>query len=392
MKFSAKKALIVAPDFPYPPNHGARVDIWWRIKILARLGFQVDLIATIKEEPHSRDIEKVHKYVRTIKCYKRRRRISGILSLTPWQIESRGILESIKFSDTYDIVFLEGHFVTSILSNPNLQAPIKILRIQNNEAVYFKELAQSVKIGPRKLFFLLESLKFSRMETRLSDKVKNMMYISKDEYEENISRFPDTNYVFLPPSMASDKFKRVPLESKNVIFIGSLFMANNQEAIQWYIQNVHPLLEGIEDYKFIIAGNSRGVKQEWLLKIIRDIENIKFIDTPEDLEPLYRESSVCANSMLHGAGVKLKTIEAIQNGLPVVSTTIGNQGTGLEHNKDILVTDVPKQFAEYIKELLSSKEKSKSLVENAQQTLRDKYDQEKILEDYLTLLFNRKES
>src|SRR5690242_3218534 len=43
MDFDGKKILIVASDFPYPPNHGARLDIWGRILALKQLGFAIDL-------------------------------------------------------------------------------------------------------------------------------------------------------------------------------------------------------------------------------------------------------------------------------------------------------------------------------------------------------------
>ena len=160
-------------------------------------------------------------------------------------------------------------------------------------------------------------------------------------------------------------------------------MVNNKEAIRFFIEKIHPLLNDIEDYTFIIAGNSKGEGIEWIKKLAANYSNINIIDSPESLDDIYANASVFVNPMLHGAGVKLKTVNAIVNGLPVVSTTIGNQGTGLEHGKHIYVADEPEKFAEYVRMLLNSKEKRQKIVEDSQKYIQLYYDQEKILSKYL---------
>lgn len=383
MRFTGKKALIATCDFPYPANHGGRVDTWWRIKLLCELGFMIDLVATVREQPLPEDVAHVSNYVRNIYICHRRRRLTDALTLTPWQIKSRYRLKSIQLSDSYDMVLLDGHYVYSILGNPTLRASTRILRVHNNESVYFKELAGSVRNGWKKIYYLAESGKFLLLESKLRKQVKNMMFISKDEFEESVSRYPELNSILVPPALPTNDLRKAPLTSRNVLLLGSLFMANNQEAVQWYIQNVHPLLSGLDGYQLIVAGNSGGGKLNWLHDLVDDKDNIEVVDTPPQTEPLYERSGAFVNPMLHGAGVKLKTIEAIQNGLPVVSTPVGNQGTGLEHGRDILVTDDPRQFALYIERLLLSKGHARAMVETAQQALMKKYNQKEALRNYL---------
>jgi glycosyltransferase involved in cell wall biosynthesis len=342
----------------------------------------------VKEEPLADDIAQVNTFVRNVHICRRRRRLTDALALTPWQIKSRHRLKNIRLPNSYDIVSLEGHYVYPILGNPTLQAPTRILRLQNNESVYFKELARSVRNPWKKIYFFAESGKFLLMESKLRKQVKNMMFISKDEFEESVSRYPEMNSILLPPALPTNDFRKAPLTSRNVLLLGSLFMTNNQEAVRWYIQNVHPLLSGLDGYHLIVAGNSRGEELSWLNRLADNNDNIEVVDTPPQTEPLYERSSAFVNPMLHGAGVKLKTIEAIQNGLPVVSTSVGNQGTGLEHERDILVTDDPRLFAEYVERLLLSGG-GRTMVNTAQQTLRKTYNQKEALRDYLIPLVGR---
>jgi glycosyltransferase involved in cell wall biosynthesis len=329
VRFSDTKVLIVASDFPYPPNHGGRVDVWWRIRLLHKMGFTLDLVATVKEDPLPEDVTQVHNFVRNIQICHRRRRLTDALAITPWQVKSRDRLREIPLRDTYDIVLLEGHYVYAVLDNPTLRAKIRVLRIHNNESVYFKELAAAMKGHWKGLYFRAESKKFQRMEPKLHKQVQNMLFISRDEFLDSTKHHPELNSIFMPPAIPVDRFRRAPLNSRQALLLGSLFMENNKEAVHWYIQCVHPLLSHLDGYRLVVAGNSRGQSLSWLSQLAEKFDNIVVVDTPTSTERLYEESSVMVNPMLHGAGVKLKTIEAIQYGLPVVSTRVGNEGRGL---------------------------------------------------------------
>jgi glycosyltransferase involved in cell wall biosynthesis len=383
MTFTGKKVLVVAPDFPYPANHGGRLDIWGRIRALKQLGFKIDLVATTKDKIAPSEIEVVKQYIDNIYICERVNRIIDIFSLWPLQLRSRRSLEKIKFKDNYDFAILESQYVFPIMSNSTLHAKEYILRLHNDEVIYFQELAESVSIGWKKAYYLVESYKFKLLDPELFKHIKNIMFISKDEMEKYQKKNYEINSNFLPPPI-SDKHCQVPLESRKVLFIGSLFMNNNQEAIKWYINKVHPLLTDIEGYEFMIVGNSKGKCLEWLYSLVQNDKHIHIYDSPQDLTKFYEESCVFANSMLHGAGVKLKTIEAITNGLPVVSTTIGNQGTGLVDKEHIIIADEPILYADYIRELLVNDGKGKNIVKNAQKYLSEHYNQKLLLEKYFS--------
>jgi glycosyltransferase involved in cell wall biosynthesis len=152
---------------------------------------------------------------------------------------------------------------------------------------------------------------------------------------------------------------------------------------------VHPLLSDIRDYQFLAAGNSRGGNIDWFYSLAQSHANIKVFDSPKDITPLYDQSAVFVNSMLHGAGVKIKNIDAIQNGLPVVTTTVGNQGTGLVDGIDIMVKNDPRLFAQDIRELLSNRHRRHELVRSAQENFKKNYNHRQILEGFLSPLMKR---
>ena len=114
-------------------------------------------------------------------------------------------------------------------------------------------------------------------------------------------------------------------------------------------------MQCVSGYTLIIAGNSNGEGVGWVKKLAQQYNNIEVYDTPKDLEPFYENAAVFVNPMLNGAGVKLKTVNAIIQGVPVVTTTVGNEGTGLLPNRDIFVADEYHELADCIKTLLNNK-------------------------------------
>lgn len=378
------KILIVCSDFPYPADHGARVDIWGRIQVLVDLGWKIHLAVCGRDRPSQEDLEAVNTYVEQVMLCDRSSKLANFLHATPMQARSRDELRHMDIDGDYDYVLLEGDYVYPILDNPKIRYDRVILRVHNDEAVYFKALARSTKNVIHKLYYRMESGKFARLQKKMLEKVDKYLFISNKEFETFQRRNPKARSMFLPPPVALGHFSPGTFQGKNVVFIGSLFMPNNREAIEWYLAHVHPLMLREPDYKFIVAGNSRKKSLSWLEPY--DLTNVIVHDTPKSLDDIYRQGYLFVNPMQNGAGVKLKTIEAIQNGLPVISTTIGYEGTGLVDNEHILIADEPEMFCRKIKHLFDDPHSAKALVDCSQNFLRNNYNHKEVLNGYIRSL------
>lgn len=378
------KILIVTPFSPYPAIHGGKVDIWNNIKVLKQLGFTIDLIITEKNVNLADSSKKeISKYVSKVIVVERKNRLKDILSLHPLQIESRKSLKNIILKDKYDFTLLEGDYVAYILENNTLVTKQVLLRSQNNEIKYFYNLFKSTNKIIHKIYYFTDFVKFKLFVPIFYTKIKNILFISCDEKEFFCNKLKNLNALFLPANVKLD-LKKQALDTNCVLFIGSLFMENNKEGILWYLENVHAIVsKNIRSYKLIIAGNSDGTNLRWLFDFKNIFNNIEIFDSPETLDKLYEDSSVFINPMRHGAGVKLKTVEAIVNGLPVVSTSIGNEGTGLTNDKEIIVQDDKIAFAEAIVNLLRNNELKRNLVDSAQKYIKENYNTKEILGKYL---------
>ena len=150
----------------------------------------------------------------------------------------------------------------------------------------------------------------------------------------------------------------------SVCFVGSLFMDNNIEGLKWYLDNIHSkLVSSISGYQLIVAGNPKQKNVEWIL----DYPSVELVLLPSDAELLkiYEKSSVFISPMFHGAGVKLKTLNAISNNVAVVGTKVGCEGVGLIDGEHAFITDNIQDFYNGVCMLLTNDKYRQQMIEKS---------------------------
>ena len=115
----------------------------------------------------------------------------------------------------------------------------------------------------------------------------------------------------------------------------------NVDALAWFVSEVLPrLLEARPEIRLRVTGANPPPAARALAGPAVD-----FVGFAPDLRRLYETARVVAVPMRFGAGVKVKCIEALQYGVPVVSTSVGAEGLGLHDSRAVVVADDPGEFA-----------------------------------------------
>ena len=178
-----------------------------------------------------------------------------------------------------------------------------------------------------------------------------VLYPSDEETAVVTDIEPDVGArTLLPYSFADFASPRAPNTEPVMLFVGSFAHQPNRHGLLWFIDQVLPLiLARVPAARLTIAGSNPPPD---VLALARGAISVRANVSDDELRELYRTARVAAVPLRYGAGVKLKVVEALREGLPLVTTSIGAQGMrGLEHVASIC--DEPRDFAAAVCALLS---------------------------------------
>jgi len=390
-----KAILVVSQVFPFPLYDGGRVDVFFRLKALKALGYRVYLIAYYNPRFSIGAIEQLESLCEAVfPIPYLRRNLKKMLGLMPYNIANKNNVSGLtsiredleKREEQFSFVLAESHHVLHVADwfRQAFSIPKLILRSHNNEPRFMHSVAVSAPLlSLTKPFFYLEALKYRLFEKKVMNTLQKddaVWHISHDEWERDKTRFKGVKQYFLPAGVEmADLRPFKEKKDKKVLFIGALFSPNNLQGLQWYLKHVHRrVLQLCPDYRFIVAGNTKGADRTLLTKLL-NCPGVSFYDTPDDLSPLYTEASLFINPMLSGAGVKLKTVQALLNGMPIVSTAVGNEGTGLQNREHLIVAEKADECASCIASLLNDLALQRRLVTKGQEFLKAHYHQKEAI-------------
>jgi hypothetical protein len=180
---------------------------------------------------------------------------------------------------------------------------------------------------------------------------------------------PGLGAVTSPAAVGLPDLKWAPTDRNSIAFIGSFTHLPNVAALRFFVDSVWPLvLQAHPDAVFEVAG--KGVPAD--LKARAD-KNLVFVGVVPDAYAFVRSASVVVVPVLSGGGIKIKTLEAMATGCPIVATSIGAEETGAISGEHMLIADSSVAFATHINTLLSDPAQSQRLGSNAQALIAQRF-------------------
>jgi glycosyltransferase involved in cell wall biosynthesis len=160
--------------------------------------------------------------------------------------------------------------------------------------------------------------------------------------------------------------------SKEILFCGDLNYFPNEEGLLWFYNEVFfDLKKAISGIRLILVGTA-VVHERWQ-PLLSDPAVI-FEGRVNDVKSFYYRTSVCIAPLLSGSGTRLKILEAMRYGNPVISTTIGAAGIEFEAGKDLLIADEPDSFVAKIQLALTDHVLYENIRRRAFALVSSKYD------------------
>lgn len=171
-----------------------------------------------------------------------------------------------------------------------------------------------------------------------------------------------------------------------LIFCGSLWSVPNAEGLHWFCKKIWPMvLNEFPDLKLLVVGIGE------LPEKYSDTYNtlsIEFTGAVDDVKPWYNKAVISVVPLLTGSGTRLKILEAMGMGVPVVSTTIGAEGINYTNGKEIVIADKECDFANRIIDLLKDKNQRQNLASEAFKLVSSEYDWN-VIGDKMTIFLNK---
>jgi sugar transferase (PEP-CTERM/EpsH1 system associated) len=197
-----------------------------------------------------------------------------------------------------------------------------------------------------------------------------------------LSQNPRLRIASIPNGVDTKEFQVLlppPEGYKHLIYVGNMGYRPNVDAATYFCEEILPLIQQeIPDVEFWIVGNQP-------LPEVYDLQNefVHVTGRVEDVRPYYQQSSVCVIPLRAGGGTRLKILESMALGRPVVSTSVGAEGIAVKDGENILIGDDPQTFADQAVRLLQDEAAWQKIASQARQFAVDYYDWDAITEKLL---------
>lgn len=141
---------------------------------------------------------------------------------------------------------------------------------------------------------------------------------------------------------------------------------HNVKSVRWFFDFVYPMLS--KTIKIVVVGK--------IVTHINNYDNVQKFNFVEDLDSIYAQSKIAICPMLSGTGLKIKVVEAMSFGLPIVCNERGVDGLLNKINNGCLVTNNPNEFANYIHKLIKDEIFYNIQSENAKEFFKENHSKE----------------
>ncbi|OCK52374.1 hypothetical protein BA768_12335 [Chryseobacterium sp. CBo1] len=375
-----KKILFFFPENPFSNRAGNVTRAKANLNILKNLGYQIDLVGIedmYKVMGDTTDID--HNLVDTLFLLSRRP-VKRIGSLEYWRYKFslittknnksnhlltnyiKASFEKIVEAKKYDYIIINYEFWAGLIDYKpsNNQTTI----IDTHDWITLNEFYKNplLKIGDR-----------FEEEINNLNKFDKVITISNDE-NFVFKGFLGDKVVNIPPSFPSHFFSNS--EKKfDLIFVGSdnIF---NIKSMKWFFDNVYPILP--DNINIVIIGR--------ICKHLEKRKGVTLVEFSETLDEYYSQSKIAICPMLEGTGIKIKVIEALSFGLPVVGTERAVDGFSSRIANGCLTDNNPEIFKDKIISLLQDESFYKSIKSQAEEYFKNNFSEEKALKKWKNVL------
>ncbi len=367
------RILFLAHLFPIPPDSGGKIKSLCTLRALASQ-HTVRVLSYVRSEAERSSVDELAKMCESVEIVPfRRSRATDVKCALASLIFGRSYIVSRDFrremADKLSKAIRE--FIPDVVHIDHLQMaqfvnfdqPLSTVLDQHNvEYLIVKRISQTSPSPLVRAYARIEWPKLKKFESDACSKADVVLAVSDQDAQElkrlvssrednmPCGRIPAIETVPIGIDTASILPVRRDLDSKNILFLGTMYWPPNIDCVLYFYREILPIVrQTLPDCSFTIAGQRPPA-------VIRELARdpiVRVTGYVADPREVASRCGVFVVPLRSGSGVRVKILDALAMGLPVVSTTIGAEGLAVQSGEHLLIADDPKDFAEAVVRVLT---------------------------------------
>lgn len=269
----------------------------------------------------------------------------------------------------FDLVYITRYNVAErYIDLVRHHAPRAKIIFNNADLHFLRELRAGLAKGDKDLSGPLAT---RERELDVMRKVDAILSYNEIEHAVITSHLLRADNLFKCPWVIEAKGHKTPFEKRSgIAFLGGYRHPPNAEAVEWFIENVMPILRAQSKQRITFHVYGSHLPDRLKKLATDDIEMHGFV---ESLEDVFETCKVFVAPLQSGAGIKGKVLDAISYGIPAVLSLFAAEGISSTHALNTLVAKTPDEWAENILSLHNNPKQWQTLSDNALTLARNSY-------------------
>ncbi len=366
------RILMLTPQLPYPPHQGTSLRNLHVLRALAE-NHEVTLLS-FHESDKPPQLQPLHAYGHIlppvpITSRSTSRRLAQLISTGEPDLGLR--LRNESFNEAlsaalaekrFDAIQIEGLELAYVIEQVRREAPGArvVIDCHNAETELqrraFRADIRRPKRWPAALYSAIQIGRLERYERRVLQAADGILAVSEIDRQflrrtapqlssDMITIVPNTIDVsaYASPGPISEQ------QRFDLVFTGKMDFRPNVDGVQWFADVIWPrIVQERPQTTWGIVGQRPAPS----VHALQETEGITVTGSVPDIQPYIAAATVFVMPLRVGSGTRLKLIEAMAAGKPVVSTTLGAEGFPVQNGVNVILADTPEQQSESILHLL----------------------------------------
>lgn len=377
------RILFLSPRQAWPLNSGAKLRDYYFARAL---GQQADLTYVFFSEPGIEFDASTLAFARHVQCVPKPKsytpgKISrGIFGRWPVSVENytskemKSTLRAISRQGHFDLIHLDAHHLagyTPMFEQAFPGTPV-VFNWHNIESELMDRFATNTTSAAKRLYARMTARRLHALERSILRSAYGHIVCSRRERDQLIEIAPAARIEVIDNGVDTQFFKGVKAASspKRLLFVGSMSYHANIDAAVWFANAIWPKLRARFPWMTLTLA---GYKPAPAVLALARSPGVEVTGTVDDVRPYYSNAVAAIAPLRTAGGTRLKILEAMAAGVPVISTATGAEGLDVDPGRHLLIADANDDWIAMTEQVLDPAVRS-TLVAAGGDLVRSRYD------------------